>query len=109
MLNGRACARPLSVLDDRTFSPVPSNSRGTGPLPIHWLVLRDDGTLNAPPHREARGTERMNTSLAEYKSEIANLDKRMAESDKGNIRWQIGLWFAANVILVIRIRWPVAT
>ena len=57
--------------------------------------------------------ERMNTMQAEYKTDIARLaeeaakrDVEAARRDKDNLRWQVGLWIAAIVILGILIRWP---
>ena len=59
--------------------------------------------------------ERMNTHQATYETALERLERRMAERDaeaakrdKDNLRWQIGLWIAAVVILGIIVRWPVA-
>ena len=57
--------------------------------------------------------ERMKTMQAEYKTDIAMLaadnakrDAEHAKRDKDNLRWQVGLWIAAVVILGVLIRWP---
>ncbi len=50
--------------------------------------------------------ERMNTKQAETESALDRLRADMAKRDKDNLRWQIGLWVAAVVILGIIIRWP---
>ena len=57
--------------------------------------------------------ERMKTMQAEYKTDIAMLaadnakrDAEHAKRDKDNLRWQVGLWIAAVVIIGVLIRWP---
>ena len=57
--------------------------------------------------------ERMKTMQADYKTDIAMLGKQIAERDaeqtrrdKDNLRWQVGLWIAAVVIIGVLIRWP---
>ncbi len=50
--------------------------------------------------------ERMNTSYERLLADMARRDAEMAKRDKDNLRWQIGLWVAAVVILGIIIRWP---
>ena len=59
--------------------------------------------------------ERMKTHQAEYRTDIARLaedmakrDTEAAKRDKDNLRWQIGLWIAAVVIIGVIIRWPPA-
>ena len=59
--------------------------------------------------------EKMNTRQAEYESALDRLRADMAASredmakrDKDNLRWQIGLWVAAVVIIGVIIRWPSA-
>ncbi|MCY4260179.1 MAG: hypothetical protein OXC91_07950, partial [Rhodobacteraceae bacterium] len=59
--------------------------------------------------------ERMETKQAEYRTDIARLAETMAnwktdmaQRDKDNLRWSIGLWVAAVVIIGGRIRWPVS-
>ena len=63
--------------------------------------------------RYETGLERLERKMAERDVEMAKRDvemaKRdveMAKRDKDNLRWQIGLWVAAVVILGILIRWP---
>ena len=53
----------------------------------------------------------MKTTQAEYKTDIAILAKMLAERDteaakrdKDNLRWQVGLWIAAIVVLGFIIR-----
>ncbi len=50
--------------------------------------------------------ERMNTSYERLLADMARRDPEMAKRDKDNLRWQIGLWVAAVVILGVIIRWP---
>ena len=52
--------------------------------------------------REARQAER-DARLAEG---MARRDTEAARRDKDNLRWQIGLWVAATVVLGFLIRWP---
>ena len=56
--------------------------------------------------------ERLKTMQSEYKTDIARLSQQMAEDraeaakqDKDNLRWQVGLWIAAVVILGVLLRW----
>ena len=56
---------------------------------------------------------RMNTTQAEYRTDIARLaedmakrDAEAAKRDKDNLRWQVGLWIAAVVVVGVLIRWP---
>ncbi len=57
--------------------------------------------------------ERMETHQAKYETGLERLERKIAERDadqasrdKDNLRWQIGLWIAAIVILGVLIRWP---
>ncbi|MCY4007853.1 MAG: hypothetical protein OXE84_13690 [Rhodobacteraceae bacterium] len=50
--------------------------------------------------------ERMKTMTAENDSALDRLRADMAQRDKDNLRWQIGLWVAAVVIIGVLIRWP---
>ncbi len=57
----------------------------------------------------------METKQAEYRTDIARLAEimanwktDMAQRDKDNLRWSIGLWVAAVVIIGGRIRWSVS-
>ena len=52
--------------------------------------------------------ERMKTMQADYKTDIARLAEDAARRDKDNLRWQIGLWVAAVVIIGVLVRWPPA-
>ena len=54
--------------------------------------------------RIARLEERMKTMQAEYKTDIARLAEDIAKRDKDNLRWLIGLWIAAIVVLGFVIR-----
>ena len=58
------------------------------------------------PARYETGLERLERKMAEREREMAKRDVEMAKRDKQNLRWQIGLWVAAVVILGILIRWP---
>ena len=49
---------------------------------------------------------RYETGLERLERKMAERDVEMAKRDKDNLRWQIGLWVAAVVILGILIRWP---
>ncbi|GEM_PF-3216506 len=46
----------------------------------------------------------MKTMQAEYKTDIARLAEDMAKRDKDNLRWTVGLWIAAIVVLGFIIR-----
>ena len=77
----------------------------------------DGPTPHELSERIARLEERMKTMQAEYKTDIARLAEYMAKRDteaakqaakrdaeaakrhKENLRWQIGLWVAAIVVL----------
>ena len=50
--------------------------------------------------------ERMNTKQAEYKTDIARLAEQIAQRDKDNMRWNIGLWIATMVVPGFLIRLP---
>ena len=61
----------------------------------------------------ARLEERMETKQAQYETGLARLETRItrlaeegAKRDKDNLRWLVGLWVAAIVVLGILIRWP---
>ncbi len=45
-------------------------------------------------------------TLERFRADMARRDADMARRDKDNLRWQIGLWVAAVVILGVIIRWP---
>ena len=47
----------------------------------------------------ARLAEDMAKRDTEYKTDIARLAEGVAKRDKENLRWQIGLWVAAIVVL----------
>ena len=48
----------------------------------------------------------MQADMARRDADMAKRDTDMARRDKDNLRWQIGLWVAAVVILGVIIRWP---
>ena len=50
--------------------------------------------------------ERMNTTQERLNATLEGFRKDMAQRDKDNTRWQIGLWVAAVVVLGFLIRWP---
>ena len=75
----------------------------------------DGPTPHELSERVARLEERMKTMQAEYKTDIALLAKTIVEDnakhdteaakrDKDNLRWQVGLWIAAIVVLGFIIR-----
>ena len=77
--------------------------------------MKDGPTPHELSERTARLGERMKTMQAEYKTDIALLAKTIAEDnakrdteaakrDKDNLRWQVGLWIAAIVVLGFIIR-----
>ncbi len=43
---------------------------------------------------------------AERNAEAAKRDAELAKRDKDNLRWQIGMWVAAVVVIGVLIRWP---
>lgn len=57
--------------------------------------------------------ERMNTmqadlsaTLERFRADMAKRETDWAKRDKDNLRWQVGLWIAAVVIIGILVRWP---
>ncbi len=50
--------------------------------------------------------DRLRADMANWKTDMANWKTDMAKRDKDNLRWQIGLWGAAIVILGFIIRFP---
>ena len=44
--------------------------------------------------------------LAQYKTDIARLAEQIAQRDKDNMRWNIGLWIATMVVPGFLIRLP---
>lgn len=67
--------------------------------------MADDGpTPHELSERIARLEERMKTMQAEYKTDIARLAEDQAKRDKDNLRWMVGLWIAAIVVLGFVIR-----
>ena len=73
--------------------------------------MTDGPTPHELSERIARLEERMKTMQAEYKTDIARLaedmakrDTEAAKRDKDNLRWMIGLWIAAIVVLGFVIR-----
>ena len=66
--------------------------------------MTDGPTPHGLSERIARLEERMKTMQAEYKTDIARLAEDLAKRDKDNLRWTIGLWIAAIVVLGFVIR-----
>ena len=66
--------------------------------------MTDGPTPHELSERIARLEERMKTMQAEYKTDIARLAEDQAKRDKDNLRWQVGLWIAAIVVLGFIIR-----
>ena len=52
--------------------------------------------------------ERYDKGWALLREDMAKRDTEAAKRDKDNLRWQIGLWIAAVVIIGVIIRWPPA-
>ena len=48
----------------------------------------------------------VNASLALLREDMAKRDTEAVRRDKDNLRWQIGLWVAAIVVIGVLIRWP---
>ncbi len=79
--------------------------------PYRIRAMTDGPTPHELSERIARLEERMKTMQAEYKTDIARLaedqakrDTEAARRDKDNLRWQVGLWIAAIVVLGFIIR-----
>ncbi len=51
--------------------------------------------------------ERYDKGWALLREDMAKRDAEAAKRDKDNLRWQIGLWVAAVVIIGVILRWPV--
>ncbi len=66
--------------------------------------MTDGPTPHELSERIARLEERMKTMQAEYKTDIARLAEDQAKRDKDNLRWMVGLWIAAIVVLGFVIR-----
>ena len=54
----------------------------------------------------AKRDEATASRLAELKIDMARRDTEAARRDKDNLRWLIGLWVAAIVVIGVLIRWP---
>ncbi len=67
-------------------------------------VLRAD--MNTKQAENESALDRLRADMANWKTDMANWKTDMARRDKDNLRWQIGLWVAAVVILGVIIRWP---
>jgi len=50
--------------------------------------------------------DRLRTDMADLKTDMARRDVEAGKRDRDNLRWQIGLWVAAVVILGFIIRFP---
>ena len=54
----------------------------------------------------AKRDEATASRLAEPKIDMARHDTEAARRNKDNLRWLIGLWVAATVVVGVLIRWP---
>ncbi len=66
--------------------------------------------MNTKQAETESALDRLRADMADWKTDMqadmARRDTDMARRDKDNLRWQIGLWVAAVVILGVIIRWP---
>ncbi len=66
--------------------------------------------MNTKQAETESALDRLRADMAHWKTDMqadmARRDTDMARRDKDNLRWQIGLWVAAVVILGVIIRWP---
>ncbi len=75
---------------------------------VDQAKLREDMAL----HREDAAKRDIEAASVAAKRDIeaasvaAKRDIEAAKRDKDNLRWQIGLWVAAVVIIGILVRWP---
>ncbi len=57
--------------------------------------------------RLAEDMAKREVEAAKREVEAAKREVEAAKRDKDNLRWQIGLWVAAVVIIGVMLRWPV--
>ncbi len=91
-------ARRLAVLEERRKTMDERYDKG-------WALLREDMTK-----RDAEAAKRdakRDAEAARRDVEAARRDVEAAKRDKDNLRWQIGLWVAAVVIIGVILRCPV--
>ena len=48
----------------------------------------------------------LSATLERFRADMAKRETDWAKRDKDNLRWQVGLWIAAVVIIGILVRWP---
>ncbi len=70
------------------------------------MVMSGEPDINDLARQVAVLEERMKTRQAEYESALDRFRADMAQRDKDNMRWHVGLWLAAVVVLGFLIRWP---
>ncbi len=84
------------------------------PRPLLYYVEMDSAPdIHVLAKEMAVMEQRMETLKAEQegaldrlRADMANWKTDMAQRDKDNLRWSIGLWVAAVVIIGVLIRWP---
>ncbi len=76
-------------------------------------MMREDPTHHHLSERIARlegepkaATAENNAMESRIDARLAGMEAEAAKRDKDNLRWQIGLWVAAVVIIGVLIRWP---
>ncbi len=102
-------ARRLAVLEERMKTMDERYDKG-------WALLREDmakrdaEAAKRDAKRDAEAARRDVEAAkrdAKRDAEAARRDVEAAKRDKDNLRWQIGLWVAAVVIIGVILRWPV--
>jgi len=63
-----------------------------------------DDRIAAPETQTARLEERMKTTQAEYKTDIALLARQIAERDTANTRWLVGSITVATGLIIAAIK-----
>ena len=69
------------------------------------MAKRDTEAARREARLEQKLAER-DTEMARRDTEMARRDTETARRDKDNLRWLIGLWVAAIVVMGVLIRWP---
>ena len=77
----------------------------------HAVLKQEIQTMHADYKVELERTGRkFDATIADLKTdmakEAARRDTEAAKRDKDNLRWQIGLWVAAVVVIGVLVRWP---